>query len=157
LRLGFSANASFGWSEVDTTKTGITSLSMDYVRASQSNTLRVCVVESGTAKVYNTDKEDGTLTLAITIGTADHAAVVERPDGLLMTFRLNAGTVYSRAYDADGNALFAEQTTNLTGLDDAEIDARFSVGPTQNVRIGILHIVGGSAIFKTSADGITFS
>jgi len=157
LRLGFSANASFGWSEVDTTKTDITSLSMDYVRASQSNTLRICVVEAGTAKVYSTDKEDGTLTLAITIGTASHAAVVERPDGLLMTFRLSAGTVYMRAYDADGNALFAEQTTNLTGLDNAEIDARFSVGPTQNVRIGILHIVGGSAIFKTSADGITFS
>lgn len=157
LRLGFSANAAFAWSEVDTGKTDITSLALDYQQSGSTSYLRVFVVESGTGKVYNATSEDGTLTLAITIGTADHVAGVERPDGILYTFRLDAGTVYVRAYDAAGNALFTEQTTNLTGLDDAEIDARYSVGPDQKSRIGLFHIVGGSAIFKTSSDGITFS
>jgi hypothetical protein len=130
---------------------------MDYVRASQLNTLRVCVCESGMVKVYKTNKEDGTLTLAITVGTGTHGAIVERPDGVLYTFRLNSGTVYMRPYDAVGNALFAEQTTNLTGLDNAEIDSRYSVGSDQISRIGLLYKIGGVLTFKTSKDGITFS
>jgi hypothetical protein len=157
LRIGYSENEVFAWSELDTGKTDVESVSIQYAKQGTKNVLYVTTVEAGTAYVYRAEDEDGVLTLAITIGTADHATTCIRADGLIFTYRLNAGTVYVRAYDSELNALFAEQTTNLTGVDDAEIDARDSVGAGGLVRIGLLHLVGGSAVCKTSEDGITFS
>ena len=74
-----------------------------------------------------------------------------------LAHRLDSGTVYTRDYDAQKNALYAEQTTNLTGLDDAEIDARYSVQPDGKAVIGLLHFVSSSIVFKISEDGINFS
>jgi hypothetical protein len=157
LRIGFSANLVPAFTEVDTGLTDVESLTMQYVRQGEINTVYVCVVSAGTGYVYTVDNEGGTVTLAITIGTADHAAARMGPDGILRTYRLDGGTVYVRAYDALLNALYTEQTTNLTGLDDAEIDADYSIETGGLIRIGLMHFVGGSAVLKFSNDGITFS
>jgi hypothetical protein len=157
LRIGFSANLVPAFSEVDTGLTDVESLTMQYVRQGEINTVYVCVVSAGVGYVYTVDNEGGTVTLAITIGTADHAAARMGPDGILRTYRLDGGTVYVRAYDAQLNALYTEQTTNLTGLDDAEIDADYSIETGGLIRIGLMHFVGGSAVLKFSNDGITFS
>jgi hypothetical protein len=156
MKLGFAENVGYPFSDVDT---GLnpTAATLDYSKAGLADILRVCVCESGTIKVYVTSDESGTLTLAITVGTGTYGAVVQRPDGVLHTYRLASGTVYTRAYDARNNALYAEQTTNLTGLDNSEIDTRYSVGEDGKAIIGLIHSVGGALIFKTSQDGITFS
>lgn len=157
LRIGWMQNVMAPWSEVDTGITDVVSLSIKWARSGVSNLLYVCTVETATAKLYTADTETGSLTMGLSIGTADHAAVVTRPDGLVYTYRLDSGTVYVRAYDGELNALYAEVATNLTGLDDAEIEAQYSVGSDNVGRIGLLHFVGGNAIFKFATDGITFS
>jgi hypothetical protein len=156
LRLGFAENVGYPWADVDTGKV-VTSVAIDYSRAGRADKLRVCVCESGSVKVYETTTEDGVLALAITVGTGTHGAIAQRPDGILHTYRLDSGTVYARAYDAQGNAIYAEQTTNLTGLDNAEIDAHYSVRTGGEAVIGMVYLVSGTVTYKTSEDGISFS
>ncbi len=155
-RLAFASNATLAWSYVDTGQTDVDDITLDYPRAGASDLVTVTTVESGTAYLYTAD-EEGNLTLAITIGTATAAAHCHTKNGILYTFRLDSGTIYGRAYDLQGNAIESEWTTNLTGVDDDEIDARVSIGPGGEQRIGILHLVSGTAILKTSPDGKTFA
>jgi hypothetical protein len=156
FHLGFAENVGYAWSDVDTGKT-VTSAQLDYAHAGRSDVLRVCLCELGTIYVYEANKETGALALSITVGSGSHGASAGRPDGIVHTYRLLSGTVYTRAYDAQGNALYTEQTTNLTGLDDVEIDAHYSVGQDGQALIGMLYTVGGAITYKTSPDGINFS
>ena len=156
LHVGFSNNASFIWSEHDLAIT-VDSAEIRYARLGQIDKLFLIVSESGTIKLYEIEDEGGTKTLAITVGAGTHGAFAYTGDGRLFTYRLDSGTVYVRAYDAQGNALYAEQTTTLTGLDDSEISTDYSVGAGGQGRIGLLHRVGGSLVFKTANDGINFS
>ena len=156
FQIGFAENVGFPWDDRDTGLT-VTSANFDYAQAGRGDVLRACLCESGTINLYETNIETGGLTLALSVGSGSHGTAAQRPDGILHTYRLDSGTVYTRAYDAQKNALYAEQTTNLTGLDDAEIDARYSVQPDGKAVIGLLHFVSSSIVFKTSEDGINFS
>jgi hypothetical protein len=157
LRLGFSQNNAVAFTEVDTGITDVESVALAWTWQGKNAVLYVTTAESGTVKAYRLDNEAGGLTLAITIGSGTHGCTDIGADGVIRTYRLDSGTVYVRAYDAELNPLYAEQTTNLTGLDDAEIDVRHSVAPDGKQRVGLLHFVGGSIVLKFSADGISFS
>lgn len=157
LRLGFSSNGMIAWTEVDTGITDVESLTMAYVTQGKLNVLYVTTVETGTAKLYTLDNESGALSLAISGPTASHAATDFGDDGVIRFYRLESGTVYVRAYSANLTPLYAEQTTNLTGIDDAEIDVRHSIDGEGKIRIGLLHFVGASPVCSFSTDGITFA
>ena len=119
--------------------------------------LWLCTVESGTVKIRTTLDDGATTPLALTIGTGTHGALCWSKNGILYVYRLHSGTVYGRSYDSGLNALEAEWTTNLTGIDDASIAARVSVSNGRISRIGIQYTVGGDLMFSTSNNGKVFS
>ncbi|MBS1725356.1 MAG: hypothetical protein JST51_01450 [Armatimonadetes bacterium] len=103
------------------------------------------------------DQEAGDVILAISIGSGDFADICTMPNGITWVYRLDGGTVYGAAYDANLDVVVADTATNLTGLDTAQITAEQSVDSTNRVAIGLTHMVSGAWVFKTASDGLTFS
>jgi len=156
LRLGFTDNpAPFVWTEVDTTLAA-TGARLDYSTWGEDGRLWLAYDVAGTGYLGYCTNEDGTVTVALTIGSGK-TALCWTPNRMLFTFRQSGGTIYGRSYDAALNALEAEWATNLTGIDDEAIAARAITGPTGLMQIGIQYTLGGSALFATSTDGKTFS
>jgi hypothetical protein len=149
--LGFKSNEAGTWTEVNT---GVpaTGVSICYPAGGSDDRLRVLIEDSGTLTLYYA-KEDGTLTMAFTLGSGTYGDIAFTGNNVMYGIRLSGGTVYVKAFDGQGNALGSEKTSNLTGLDDAPIAAETSVGSGGESRLHVLYTIGGSLTVKTSLDG----
>jgi hypothetical protein len=149
--LGFKSNEAGTWTEVNT-GVAATGVSICYPAGGSDDRLRVLIEDSGTLTLYYA-KEDGTLTMAFTLGSGTYGDIAFTGNNVMYGIRLSGGTVYVKAFDGQGNALGSEKTSNLTGLDDAPIAAETSVGSGGESRLHVLYTIGGSLTVKTSLDG----
>jgi hypothetical protein len=156
LFFGFSSNPNpITFSEIESSQAA-TMARVDYQRTGTANQLHVAYVNGGTA-YFGTVDEEGTITMALTIGAGTQTAICWTQNGVLYTFRLNSGTIYGRAYSTALTAQEAEWTTNLTGVDNKPIAARASVDQDGKARIGIQYTIGSVLTFASSSDGKTFA
>lgn len=149
--LGFKSNEAGTWTEVNT-GVDAAGVSISYPAGGSDDRLRVLIENAGSLSLYYAT-EDGTLTMAFSLGSGTYGDIAFTGNNVMYGIRLSGGTVYVKAFDAQGNLLGSEKTSNLTGLDDAPIAAETSVGSGGESRLHVLYTIGGSLTVKTSIDG----
>jgi hypothetical protein len=150
-----STNGPYTWTDIDTTQAADY---FDIAYHDGSGALFLSIVDAGAIELYKTTDEGATLTSIMTLGSGDFSAIEWTPNNLLYAYRLDSGgTLYGRVLDAEQNTVVSETATNLTGLDQKAFDVRVSVNSDQKQVIGVTYQIGGSRMFKTAVDGLTFS
>jgi hypothetical protein len=94
--------------------------------------------------------------MATNLGSGSQGDHCWHVNNLHHCYRMDGGTVYVRRFDLEGNEIGSEQTTNLTGLDDAPIQIEPSVDGDGNARIVALVMSSGDVHTYVSTDSINF-
>lgn len=162
--LGAAGNSPLGdWSSRDT---GLDAVDGD-MRITKLGAVRpvgIIYLTSSPGDIHfvQTSDEGRTFTAAMTIASSATTCTFEETRRGLRYFywiEESGGSynVFGSILDATLATVRARTATNVTGIDNAKICARESIGDGGVWRIGLFYESGGAAIVKYSTDGINFS
>ena len=126
-------------------------------RQSLSSALFLFTESSQSLKLYKSVNEGFTWTLATTIGTGKHPALVIARDGRRYCYYVSSGAIKGKVLDPSGATVIDTFTAVASGVDDDSIAADEFTLVQSKWGIALLYRSSGTITTKTSNDGIIFS